>query len=151
MSDPTSNQYQQYQPYTSGSQSAVDVKPYAQQASSQYGYAPAPSAGAHAPGAIVSASGVPLPPRNAGWAVAALMFFWPVAFAAFNHVNDVYPKWAAGDYQGAQYASDRAKSLGKIALWIFIIGRVLLIAFYVFIFIALIAAGSAASSSSSNW
>ncbi|MGW6377057.1 CD225/dispanin family protein [Rhodococcus sp. NPDC055112] len=58
------------------------------------------------------------PPSNAGWAVAALVFFWPLAFAAFNHSSSVYPRWALGDYHGAQYASDRAKQLGKIALWV---------------------------------
>ncbi|MFG1785673.1 CD225/dispanin family protein [Rhodococcus oryzae] len=56
------------------------------------------------------------PPTNAGWAVAAVVFFWPLAFAAFNHSSSVYPRWALGDYQGAQYASDRAKQLGKISL-----------------------------------
>ena len=59
------------------------------------------------------------PPANAGWAVAALLFFWPLAFAAFNHAFNVYPLWAAGDHQGAHHASGRAKHLGKIALWIF--------------------------------
>ena len=62
----------------------------------------------------------PPPPSHAGWAVAAILFFWPLAFAAFNHLHDIYPRWAMGDYQGAQEASDRVKSLGKIALWIFV-------------------------------
>ena len=49
--------------------------------------------------------------------MAAVLFFWPLAFAAFNHLHDMYPKWAMGDHQGAQYASERVKKLGKIALW----------------------------------
>ena len=60
----------------------------------------------------------PVPPSNAGWAVVAILFFWPVAFSAFNHLHDIVPKWLMGDYQGAQYASERVKALGKIALWV---------------------------------
>lgn len=73
----------------------------------------------------------PPPPANAGWAVAALLFFWPLAFSAFNHAFNVYPLWAAGDHQGAHYASERAKQLGKYALWIFIGLFGLFVAFYV--------------------
>ncbi|EOM76194.1 CD225/dispanin family protein [Rhodococcus rhodnii] len=72
-----------------------------------------------------------VPPRNAGWAVAATLFFWPLAFAAWNHVHDVVPRWLEGNYQAAQYASDRAKKLGKIALLVWALLFVLLIVFYV--------------------
>jgi len=68
------------------------------------------------------------PPSNIGWAVATLLFFWPIAFSAFTHASNVYPLWAMGDHQGAQYASDRAKQLGKIAL---IIWAVLIVGFFV--------------------
>ncbi|EKT84317.1 CD225/dispanin family protein [Rhodococcus opacus] len=88
----------------------------------------------------------PLPPSNAGWAVAAVLFFWPLAFAAFNHVHDVYPKWAMGDYQGAQYASDRAKVLGKIALWIWVALIVVFVIGYAILIIALVA-----NSNTSSW
>ncbi|MBP1160142.1 hypothetical protein ABIC28_002382 [Rhodococcus sp. PvR044] len=77
------------------------------------------------------------PPSNAGWAVAAVVFFWPLAFAAFNHSSSVYPRWALGDYQGAQYASDRTKQLGQIALWLAIGLGVL----YVILFAVIFAAG----------
>lgn len=60
------------------------------------------------------------PPSNAGWAVATILFFWPLAFVAFNHLHAIYPRWAMGDHQGAQEASDRVKTLGKIALGIFL-------------------------------
>ncbi|WP_072688054.1 CD225/dispanin family protein [Rhodococcus marinonascens] len=86
----------------------------------------------------------PLPRSNAGWAAAAVIFFWPLAFSAFNHVHDVYPKWAMGDYQGAQYASDQAKSLGKIALWIFVALMILFVLFYV-IMIAVVVASTSSS------
>ena len=62
----------------------------------------------------------PAPPSaNAGWAVAALMFFWPLAFSAFTHAFNVYPLWAAGNVAGAHYASDRVRRLGQLSLWIF--------------------------------
>ena len=61
----------------------------------------------------------PAPPSaNAGWAVAALLFFWPLSFSAFSHAFNVYPLWAAGNFAGAQYASDRARRLGQLSLWI---------------------------------
>ncbi|NMN96519.1 CD225/dispanin family protein [Antrihabitans stalactiti] len=60
----------------------------------------------------------PRPASNAGWAVASLLFFWPLSFAAFNHAFNVFPLWASGDYHGAQYASDRVRRLGQISLWI---------------------------------
>lgn len=60
----------------------------------------------------------PPPPSNAGWAVATLVAFWPLAFAAFTNAFEVYPRWARGDYAGAQYASDRVRKLGQLSLWI---------------------------------
>jgi hypothetical protein len=65
------------------------------------------------------------PPHHAGWAVATLLFFWPLAFSAFSHAFNVYPLWMAGDFAGAQYASDRVRRLGQLSLWIF--GGLLLI------------------------
>ncbi|MGW4482022.1 CD225/dispanin family protein [Rhodococcus triatomae] len=73
----------------------------------------------------------PLPATNAGWAAAALIFFWPLAFAAFNHSSRVYPLWATGDYAGAQHASDRAKSLGKWSLLLWVVFLALVVVFYV--------------------
>src|ERR1700754_5317254 len=59
------------------------------------------------------------PPHNVGWAVAAALFFWPLSFSAFSHAFNVYPLWAAGNFAGAQYASDRVRRLGQLSLWIF--------------------------------
>lgn len=62
----------------------------------------------------------PAPPSaNAGWAVATLLFFWPLSFSAFGHAFNVYPLWASGNVAGAQYASDRVRRLGQLSLWIF--------------------------------
>ena len=58
------------------------------------------------------------PPHHVGWAVAAVLFFWPLSFSAFTHAFNVYPLWAAGNYDGAQYASDRARRLGQLSLWL---------------------------------
>jgi hypothetical protein len=76
------------------------------------------------PGPAVAPRPVP-PPHNAGWAVTALLFFWPLSFSAFSHAFNVYPLWAAGDFAAAQYASDRVRRLGQLSLWIF--GGLLLI------------------------
>ena len=81
------------------------------------------------------------PPNNAGWAVAALLFFWPLSFSAFSHALNVYPLWAAGNFAGAQYASERVRRLGVLSLWIFG-GLMLLFAIlYAIFLIVLIANG----------
>ena len=81
------------------------------------------------------------PPVNAGWAVASLLFFWPLSFSAFTHAFNVYPLWASGNVAGAQYASDRARRLGQLSLWIFG-GLLLLFAIlYVIFLVVLIAQG----------
>ena len=104
-------------------------------------YTPAsPQVTTHSAGAGPAnyASAGPLPPANAGWAVAALLFFWPLAFSAFTHAFKVYPLWASGDHQGAQYASDRTKQLGKWALWIAIGLFVVFLLFYVVLIATLV-------------
>jgi len=71
------------------------------------------------------------PKSNIGWAVAALIFFWPLAFSAFTHATNVYPLWAAGDHTGAQHAAERAKKLGMVSLIAWAVSCVLLVVFYV--------------------
>lgn len=78
-----------------------------------------------------------MPPSNAGWAVVAVIFFWPLAISAFNHALKVHPLWLIGDIQGAEYSSKRAGFFGKLSLGIFF-GFFLL---YI-LFIALIVANS---------
>ena len=78
-----------------------------------------------------------LPSSNAGWAVVAIIFFWPLAIPAFNHALKVHPLWMMGDAQGALYSSNRAGFFGKLSLWIFVV----LIVLY-FAFIALVLANS---------
>ncbi|QII02299.1 CD225/dispanin family protein [Rhodococcoides fascians A21d2] len=43
-----------------------------------------------------------LPSSNAGWAVVAIIFFWPLAIPAFNHALKVHPLWMMGDVQEAE-------------------------------------------------
>ena len=85
-----------------------------------------------ADGAVCTSYG-PIPPKsNVGWAVAAIVFFWPVAFSAFTHSNNVYQLWCRGDFAGAQYASDRAKRLGQISIFVSLGIGVLYFAFLLF-------------------
>ena len=61
---------------------------------------------------------IPRPPNNIGWAVASLLFFWPLSFSAFTHALNVFPLWTEGDADGARHASYRARYLGILSLWI---------------------------------
>ena len=124
--------------------------PSEQYGSPAYPQQPYPSApqypSAPAPGQY---GGQPQPPAsNAGWAVATIIFFWPLAFAAFNHLHSIFPKWSMGDYQGAQYASERVKTLGKISLGIFV-GLVVL--YILFIIILVVATANSVDTSSSTY
>lgn len=85
-----------------------------------------------APAAYPTSGGSPqqFPPTNAGWAVAATIFFWPLAFVAFTASSNVTRLWMMGDYAGAQAASEQAKRMGKIALVVF---AVLVVAYVVFL------------------
>jgi hypothetical protein len=83
----------------------------------------------------------PPPPTNAGWAVAALLFFWPLSFSAFSHAFNVYPLWVRGDVAGAMAASDRVRRLGQLSLWLFGGLCLLLMICYVAFVVALIANG----------
>ena len=84
----------------------------------------------------------PTPPSpNAGWAVASLLFFWPLSFSAFGHAFNVYPLWASGNVAAAQYASDRVRRLGQLSLWIFGGLLLLFLVLYVIVIVAFIAQG----------
>ncbi|MDF3313298.1 CD225/dispanin family protein [Rhodococcus sp. T2V] len=81
------------------------------------------------------------PTSNAGWAVASLLFFWPLAFSTFHHAFEVYPRWVDGDIDGAEYASRRVRKLGQLSLWIFGALLLLAIVLYTIAVIVLIAHG----------
>lgn len=76
-------------------------------------------------------SGRPGPPSNIGWAVASILFFWPLSFVAMTRAMDVYPLWAAGRHAEAEAASASAKKLGLISLAIVAVLCVLYIVFII--------------------
>jgi len=78
-----------------------------------------------------------VPPTNAGWAVAASVLFFPVAFSAWTAALNVTRLWVMDDFYGAQAASDKAKRLGKIALSI---GVTIFVLYFAFI-ITIVAVG----------
>ncbi len=79
-----------------------------------------------------------VPPTNAGWAVAASVLFFPVAFSAWTAALNVTRLWVMDDFYGAQAASDKAKRLGKIALGI---GVTIFVLYFAFIIITIVAVG----------
>lgn len=96
----------------------------------QTGYtAPAP-AYAPAGGYGAAAGGHVGPPSNVGWAVASILFFWPLSFVAMTRALQVYPLWAAGRHAEAEAASATAKKLGMISIAIV---AVLIVLYFVFI------------------
>ncbi len=94
-----------------------------------------------APQAPAAPAPVGPPPHHAGWAVAAVLFFWPLSFSAFTHAFNVYPLWAAGNYAASQYASDRVRRLGQLSLWIAGGLLLLFIIFYAIFLMVLISQG----------
>src|SRR5699024_6431174 len=73
----------------------------------------------------------PGPASTVGWAVAAIVCFWPLAFVAMTRAIDVYPLWAAGRHAEAEAASATAKKLGVISL---VIAAVVIVLYFVFVF-----------------
>ncbi|GCE40871.1 hypothetical protein Rhow_004514 [Rhodococcus wratislaviensis] len=65
-----------------------------------------------------------------------MLFFWPLAFSAFHHAFEVYPRWVDGDIDGAEYASRRVRKLGQLSLWIF--GGLLLLAIVLYAIAAIV-------------
>lgn len=78
-----------------------------------------------------------------GWAAAALLFFWPLAFASFSNAGSVATLWLSGDRVGAQHASDQAKKLGKYSLIAFAVLFVLSIVLYVVVIASAVSSMSA--------
>ncbi|MBJ7289588.1 CD225/dispanin family protein [Williamsia sp.] len=86
----------------------------------------------------------PAPPSaNGGWAVAAIVFFWPLAFVAVSRAFSVYPLWAQGRYAEAEAASATVKRLGVISLIII----AALIVLYIVVVIIAVAVGVSSDSS----
>ena len=80
------------------------------------------------------------PPSNIGWAVASILFFWPLSFVAMTRAMQVYPLWQAGRHAEAEAASATAKKLGTISL---VLIAALFVLYFVFILIMVSVAASA--------
>jgi hypothetical protein len=96
------------QPY---GQQPYGQQPYSQQPYGQYGqgYAPYQQQGYGRPVG-------PPPPGHLGWAIVALLFFWPLAIAAFINYSRVESSWYRGDVDASLRASAAVKRYGVIAL-----------------------------------
>lgn len=79
------------------------------------------------------------PPSNIGWAVASILFFWPLSFVAMTRAMQVYPLWQAGRHTEAEAASATAKKFGVISL---VVAAVLWALYFVFIFFMVAVAAS---------
>lgn len=95
----------------------------------------------------VSAGPPAIPPTNAGWAVASVIFFWPVAFSAFTHSSNVTRLWLMGDYAGSYAASERVRSLGRTALFVWLGLMAAFVVFYIVLIAALVSTASQVGSS----
>lgn len=76
-----------------------------------------PPYGSPYPPAYGQPAGTP-PPGHLGWAITAVIFFWPLAIAAFINYSRVESLWYRGDWAGSQRASEAVKRYGVIALCI---------------------------------
>lgn len=80
-----------------------------------YGPNPGPPAGGYPypPSGPAPGWAGPMPPdKNIGWAIAALLLFWPLSIPAFIASLKVSDLWFTGRYQEALQASADAKKWG---------------------------------------
>lgn len=112
-------------------QSSYGQESYGQDSYGQGGYGAQTSSYSGLGGATANSSGHAAPPSNVGWAVAAIVFFWPLAFVAMTRALDVYPLWAAGRHAEAEAASATARKFGIISLIVF---AAIIVLYFVFIF-----------------
>lgn len=62
------------------------------------------------------------PSSNIGWAIAAVLLFWPLSIPAFIYSSRVDTAWNAGDRAGAENASRSARLFGLIGVIAGLIG-----------------------------
>jgi hypothetical protein len=75
--------------------------------------------------------GGPPPPSNLGWAIAALILFWPLGIPALINATRVESQWYRGDAAGAMASSANARRFGVWAIGVSVVLFVLAIAFFV--------------------
>ena len=71
----------------------------------------------------------PPPPNHIGWAIAAIILFWPLAIPAFIYSTRVESAWYRGDVAGAQQASNNARTCG---IWAVVVGVALIVLWLIF-------------------
>lgn len=120
-------------------QGAPGQSGYTQSSYGQSGYAQADYAAQNPSFGSAGAAQIG-PPSNVGWAVASILFFWPLSFVAMTRALQVYPLWAAGRHAEAEAASATAKKLGMISLALV---ALLIVLYVVFLFILVGAAATA--------
>jgi hypothetical protein len=129
---PASGQYGQppysRPPYGQYGPPGYGPPPYGPPPYGPYGPSGQPPYGSPYPPPYGQPTGAP-PPAHLGWAITAVIFFWPLAIAAFINYGRIESLWYRGDWAGAQRASASVKRYGVIALCIGIALGVLWIAF----------------------
>jgi hypothetical protein len=82
--------------------------------------------------------GYPAPPPSGhlGWAITAIILFWPLAIPAFINYGRVESSWYRGDQAGAYRSSANVKKFGITALVIGITLAVIWIIFAMVLFSA---------------
>jgi hypothetical protein len=99
-----------------------------------------PPYGSPYPPAYGQPAGTP-PPGHLGWAITAVVFFWPLAIAAFINYSRVESLWYRGDWAGSQRASDSVKRFGVIALCI----GLAIVVLYIALFATVVGAGTSST------
>ncbi|WP_412541581.1 CD225/dispanin family protein [Longispora sp. K20-0274] len=96
------------QPQYGQPQPGYGQDPYAAQQQPQYGQPYGqPAYGQPAPTGEIK--------NHMAWAIISIFLFWPLAIPAIINASKVNSLLAAGDYAGAQVASEGAKKWAKIA------------------------------------
>jgi hypothetical protein len=69
----------------------------------------------------------PPPPNHIGWAIAAIILFWPLAIPAFIYSSRVESAWYRGDLAGARRASANTRTCG---IWAIVVGVASFVLFF---------------------
>lgn len=73
----------------------------------------------------------PPPPSNLGWAIAAIILFWPLGIPALINATRVDTQWFRGDPAGAITSSTNARRFAMWAIGISVTLFVLAIVFFI--------------------
>ena len=85
------------------------------------------------------------PPDHMGWAIAALLLFWPLCIPAFINASRVDKAWYAGDRLGALRASESARTYGLVGVVTGVVLWLLAVLFFVAVLVIFARSGSSFS------